>query len=80
MYSSFLHLLCNTLREEQPKPVDVLFAKARFYLLRYNFSHSLEVLNQAVAAYPGFVPALIEKMKVHLALQDWEQVVETAQR
>ena len=28
---------------ENPKPVDALFGKARFYLMRYNFSHALEV-------------------------------------
>ena len=28
----------------------------------------------------GFVPALIEKMKIQMALQDWEQTVETAHR
>ena len=65
---------------EEPKPVDALFGKARFLLLRCNFSHSLEVLNQAVASYPGFLPAIIEKMKVLLALQDWEQANDTAHR
>ena len=67
-------------RPEQPKLVEGLFGKAKFYLNRYNFSHSLDVLNQAVAAYQGFLPALLEKMKVQLALQDWEQAVETAHR
>ncbi len=38
------------------------------------------MLNQAVASYPGFLPPLMEKMKVLLALQDWEQAVDTARR
>ena len=59
---------------------EALFGKAKFYLNRYNFSHALDVLNQTVASYEGFLPALVEKMKVQLALQDWEQAVETAQR
>lgn len=65
---------------EQPKPIDALFGKARFYLQRHNFSHSLEVMNQAVAGYPRFLPALVEKMKVQLALLDWDQAMETAHR
>ncbi len=65
---------------EQPKPVDAIFGKARFYLQRYNFSHALEVVNQAVAGYPGYVPALVEKMRVQLALLDWDQALETAHR
>lgn len=62
------------------KIAEALFGKSKFYFNRYNFSHSLDVLNQLVATYEGFLPALIEKMKVQLALQDWDQAVETAQR
>ena len=54
--------------------------QARYYLSRHNFSHALDLLNLAVASYPGCVPALLDKMKVQLALQDWEQPMETAQR
>ena len=69
-----------THRPDQSKLAESLFGKARFYVQRYNFTHALEVLNQVVAGYPGFLPGLVEKMKVQLALQDWEQAVETAQR
>ena len=30
--------------------------------------------------YPDFTPALIEKMRLQLALQDWDQTLETAHR
>ncbi len=30
--------------------------------------------------YPAFEPALVEKMKIQLALQDWEQTMDVAQR
>eukprot|EP00731_Ephydatia_muelleri_P012861 Em0007g171a len=69
-----------TSRTEQPKSLDAMLGKARYYLSRHNFSHALDLLNQAVALYPGCVPALLDKMKVQLALQDWEQAMETAQR
>ena len=62
-----------------PSPSPLL-PQARYYLSRHNFSHALDLLNQAVASYPGCVPALLDKMKVQLALQDWEQTMETAQR
>ena len=67
-------------RPEPLKPLDALLGKARFYLNHFNFSSSLEVLNQAVASYPDSLPALIEQMKAQLALQDWDQAVETAHR
>nr|XP_006812059.1 PREDICTED: tetratricopeptide repeat protein 21B-like [Saccoglossus kowalevskii] len=62
------------------KEVEGLFGKAKFYVLRHNYTGALELINQAVVAYPGFMPALIEKMRLQLALQDWEQTMETAQR
>ncbi|KAL5508937.1 hypothetical protein EMCRGX_G004203 [Ephydatia muelleri] len=65
---------------EQPKSLDAMLGKARYYLSRHNFSHALDLLNQAVASYPGCVPALLDKMKVQLALQYWEQAMETTQR
>ncbi|XP_077996608.1 tetratricopeptide repeat protein 21B-like [Glandiceps talaboti] len=62
------------------KEVEALFGKAKFFEFRHNYSGSLELINQAVVAYPGFMPALIEKMRLQLALQDWEQTIETSQR
>ena len=32
----------------------------------------MDVLNQAVATYQGFLPALLEKMKMQLMMMDWE--------
>ncbi|XP_046549679.1 tetratricopeptide repeat protein 21B-like [Haliotis rubra] len=62
------------------RDIDALFGKSRFLELRRNFSGALEVVNQVVVGFSGFLPALIEKMKLQLALQDWDQTIETAQR
>ncbi|XP_013391055.1 tetratricopeptide repeat protein 21B [Lingula anatina] len=62
------------------KEVDALFGKAKCFSLKNNFTGSLELMNQAIVSFPGYMPALIEKMKIQLALQDWEQTVETAHR
>lgn len=70
----------NICSPNQPKLVEALFGKARFLLMRHNFTLSLDVLNRAVATFPRFLPALIEKMRILLALQDWEQTIETAHR
>lgn len=59
---------------------DALFGKARFHESRRNFSGALELVNQVVVASPGYLPAFIEKMKLQLALQDWDQVFDCAQR
>lgn len=75
---SFLHITFSS--PSAPKPLDALLGKCRYYYQRHNFSHALEQANLAVASYPKFLPALVEKMRVLLALQDWDQAVETAQR
>ena len=62
------------------KDVDALLGKAKFLESRRNFSGALENINQAVVSYPGFLPALVEKMKIQLATQNWEQTTETAHR
>ncbi len=49
-------------------------------MTRYNYTHAMEVLNQAVALYPALLPTLLEKMKMQFMMLDWEQAVETAHR
>ena len=59
---------------------------AKFLLtVYYLFEHFLPPKKassflQLVVYYPDFYPALAEKMRMQLALQDWEQTLETAQR
>lgn len=67
-------------RKHGNRDIDALLGKSRFLELRRNFSGALEVVNQVVVGFSGFLPALIEKMKLQLALQDWDQTIETAQR
>uniref|UniRef100_A0A8C5SQI7 Tetratricopeptide repeat domain 21B n=1 Tax=Laticauda laticaudata TaxID=8630 RepID=A0A8C5SQI7_LATLA len=57
-----------------------LMGKAQYFEARQNYSGALETVNQIIANFPRFLPAFIKKMKLQLALQDWEQSVETAQR
>eukprot|EP00057_Strongylocentrotus_purpuratus_P033961 XP_793431.3 PREDICTED: tetratricopeptide repeat protein 21B [Strongylocentrotus purpuratus] len=63
-----------------PKAIDALIGKSRYMSMRHNYTGALDLINQAVVSYPGFMPALMEKMRLQLALQDWEQTVESAQR
>nr|KAG5695130.1 hypothetical protein BaRGS_017229 [Batillaria attramentaria] len=65
---------------ESPRNIDALFGKAKFFEQRHNYSGALELVNQVVVNYQGFLPAFVEKMKLQLALQDWDQTLESAQR
>ncbi|KAL7991671.1 hypothetical protein Chor_015927 [Crotalus horridus] len=57
-----------------------LMGKAQYFEVRQNYSGALETVNQIIANFPHFLPAFIKKMMLQLALQDWEQAAETAQR
>lgn len=49
-------------------------------MMQQNYSGALEVVNQITLASGTFLPALILKMRLFLAQQDWEQAVETGHR
>ncbi|XP_048342202.1 tetratricopeptide repeat protein 21B isoform X1 [Sphaerodactylus townsendi] len=57
-----------------------LMGKAQYFEARQNYLGALEAVNQIIANSPHFLPAFIKKMKLQLALQDWEQTTETAHR
>ncbi|KAM5280322.1 tetratricopeptide repeat protein 21B [Ctenodactylus gundi] len=57
-----------------------LLGKTQCLEMRQNYSGALETVNQIIVNFPGFLPAFVKKMKLQLALQDWDQMVDTAQR
>ncbi|NXL43527.1 TT21B protein, partial [Podilymbus podiceps] len=65
---------------QEGNDVFALLGKAQYFEVRQNYSGALEIVNQIIANFPNFIPAFIKKMKLQLALQDWEQAVETAHR
>ncbi|KAG8443540.1 hypothetical protein GDO86_012083 [Hymenochirus boettgeri] len=62
------------------KDVFGMMGKAQYFLMQQNYSGALEIINEIIVGYPTFLPALIVKMKLFLAQQDWDQTLETAQR
>jgi tetratricopeptide repeat protein 21B len=67
-------------KSDHPKPIDALLGHSHYLMNRHNFSGALDVLNEAIVTYQNFLPAFLEKMKVQVAMREWEQAVETAQR
>lgn len=66
-------LICST----EP---DVLIIQAKLYEKLNNFAQSIEKLNQAIVLYPKFLPALIEKIRLHSALKEFEALTDTCFR
>lgn len=48
--------------------------------MQQNYSGALEVVNQITVFSGSFLPALVLKMRLFLARQDWEQTIETGHR
>ncbi|XP_010616755.1 tetratricopeptide repeat protein 21A isoform X1 [Fukomys damarensis] len=57
-----------------------LMGKATYLMMQHNYSGALDVVNQISATSGSFLPALVLKMQLFLAQQDWEQTMETAHR
>ncbi|XP_054978983.1 tetratricopeptide repeat protein 21B [Sorex araneus] len=57
-----------------------LLGKAQCLEMSQIYSGALETVNKIIMNFPSFLPAYVKKMKLQLALQDWDQTVETAQR
>ncbi|XP_027204714.2 tetratricopeptide repeat protein 21B-like isoform X2 [Dermatophagoides pteronyssinus] len=59
---------------------DVLIILSKVEEKLHNYSGSIEKLNHAIAMYPKFLPALIEKIKVHAMLKEFELLMDAAFR
>ncbi|KAM3929225.1 tetratricopeptide repeat protein 21A [Leptodactylus fuscus] len=57
-----------------------IVGKAECLMMQKNYSGALDMINQAIVSFPKFSAALTLKMKYVLAMQDWDQSLETAQR
>ncbi|KAI4553985.1 hypothetical protein MJT46_016165 [Ovis ammon polii x Ovis aries] len=57
-----------------------LMGKVMYFTMLQNYSGALEVVNQITVTCGSFLPALVLKMQLFLARQDWEQTVEMGHR
>ncbi|XP_070433315.1 tetratricopeptide repeat protein 21A isoform X4 [Equus przewalskii] len=65
---------------QDTKDVLGLMGKAMYLMMQQNYSGALEVVNQITVASGSFLPALVLKMRLFLARQDWERTVEIGHR
>ena len=56
------------------------FQQVMYFTMLQNYSGALEVVNQITVTCGSFPPALVLKMQLFLARQDWEQTVEMGHR
>lgn len=81
MFKDTLHYFQSALEYSPGKRnMDAVFGKVRFQELQNDYEGAIGLLNQLVVRFPTFTPPLVEKMKNQLALMDWDQAIETANR
>ncbi|KFM79613.1 Tetratricopeptide repeat protein 21B, partial [Stegodyphus mimosarum] len=59
---------------------EVVFGRAKYFEKRGNFIKALELLSQGAVLFPNYPPVFIEKMKIHVALKDWDEALLAAAR
>ena len=64
----------------KPVPLLGVLGKARYHFNNYQYIQAIEVINSALIPMGTCIPLYIEKMKIELALNEWDVVIETAKR
>ncbi|KAL3696933.1 hypothetical protein R1sor_011009 [Riccia sorocarpa] len=59
--------------------IEALLGRAQFFELKDDFEKAIDDLNQVIVLYPWYLPALCEKGRLAVILQDWVLAHETAQ-
>lgn len=62
------------------KHLDALLGLSKYLETCHDFFTSMDKQNQILAILPNWVPAIVEKMKVSLSTQDWDQATDLALR
>ncbi|XP_014296947.1 tetratricopeptide repeat protein 21B [Microplitis demolitor] len=70
----------NAISKEHSRKLIVLLGTAKQYELNESHDQAILILNALIVRYPKICIPLIEKMYNQLALKDWDQVIETANR
>ncbi|XP_076249317.1 tetratricopeptide repeat protein 21B [Calliopsis andreniformis] len=66
--------------EEDPKNVNALFGSAQYKKQQGDYTGAILTLNSLIVRYPKLCFPLSEKLSNQLAMKEWDQVVETANR
>lgn len=61
-------------------PLIAVLGKARHHTLSYQYIQAVDVLNTSLVSMPSSLPIYLEKMKLQLALHEWDVAVEIAER
>ena len=70
----------ETVLKSNSKHLNALLGSAKFKEFHDDYPGAISILNSLIVRYPKFSFPLVEKMLNQLAMKEWEQVLETANR
>jgi hypothetical protein len=60
------------------KHLQSLLGKAKVFEKQKKYDEAVEMISEITVCYPNFLPAVIEKAKIHMQNGEWDQAVETS--
>jgi hypothetical protein len=55
-----------------------LLGKAKVFEKQKKYDEAVEIISEITVCYPNFLPAVIEKAKIHMQNGEWDQAVESS--
>lgn len=61
------------------KSLEAMLGKVKVFEKAKKYESAIQLLSEAAVCYPNFRPALIEKSKIHIANNEWDQALDAVQ-
>ena len=76
----FFDITIEAYEENNKKALEAMLGKAKIYERVKNFDSAIQVLSEACVCFPQFSPAMIEKTKLHILNNEWDQASDSIQQ
>lgn len=60
--------------------IEALMGRTKYYQMNKKYGVSVEILTELSITYKDFVPALLDKSKLHIIQAEWDMAIETIQK
>jgi tetratricopeptide repeat protein 21B len=72
----FFDNVIEMLENDNKKSLEALLGKAKVYERQKKYENGIQILSEACVCFPKFKPALIEKGKLHIQNNEWDQAID----
>ena len=76
----FFDFTVDANEENNKKSLEALLGKVKLFEKVKKYDNALQILSEACVCFPHFAPAMIEKAKLHIANNEWDQASDAIQQ